>query len=110
MFDLKPNSQQNLIDVPIQQLEKRIPPVSDKALIDLVNGIQVNQTTLSYRKNRGFFGQLLDSLTGKECSRQLLLDGNLIAGQKTLHNWVLELTDSLRISQLGLQITHFKVN
>lgn len=105
MFDLKTNSQQNLIDVPIQQLEKRIPPVSDKALIDLVNGIQVNQTTLSYRKNRGFFGQLFDSLTGKEYSRQLLLDGNLITGQQTLHNWVLELTDSLRISQLGLQIT-----
>lgn len=73
MFDLKTNSQQNLADISIQQLEKRI-PLSDKALIDLVNGIQVNQNILSYRKSRGFFGQLLDSLTKSDRARQLLLD------------------------------------
>ena len=95
----------NLTDTSIQQIEKRIPPVSDKALINLVNGIQVNQNILSYRKSRGFIGQLLDSLTKSDRDRQLILDGNLIAGQQTLHNWVLELTDSLRISQLGLQVT-----
>lgn len=105
MFDLKTKYKQNLADISIQQLEKRIPPVSDKALIDLVNGIQVNQNILSYRKSRGFFGQLLDNLTRSDRARQLLLDGNLIAGQQTLYNWVLELTDSLQISQLGLQIT-----
>lgn len=105
MLDLKANSSINRADIPIEQLEKRIPPVGDKALIDLVNGIQVNQNILSYRKSQGFFGQLLDNLTGRDRQRQLLLDGNLIAGQQTLHNWVLELTDSLRISQLGLQIT-----
>lgn len=105
MLDLKTNSQVNLADIPIDRLEKRIPVVSDKALIDLVNGIQVNQNILSYRKSRGFFGQLLDNLTGSDRARQLLLDGNLIVGQQTLHNWVLELTDSLRISQLGLQVT-----
>ena len=105
MLDLKTNSQTNLVDIPIKQLEKRIPPVSDKALINLVNGIQVNQNILSYRKSRGFFGQILDNLTGSDRDRQLLLDGNLIAGQQALHNWVLELTDSLKISQLGLQVT-----
>ena len=73
MFDLKTNSQQNLADISIQQLEKRI-PLSDKALIDLVNGIQVNQNILSYRKSRSFFGQLLDSLTKSDRARQLLLD------------------------------------
>ncbi|GAB4547288.1 MAG: hypothetical protein Tsb0014_41910 [Pleurocapsa sp.] len=105
MLEIQDYSQINLADIPIQQLEKRIPTVSDKALIDLVNGIQVNQNILGYRKSRGFFGQLLDNLTGSDRARQLLLDGNLITGQQTLHNWVLELTDSLRISQLGLQVT-----
>ena len=105
MFDLQTNSQQKLAYIPIEEIEKRIPPVSDKALIDLVNGIQVNQNILNYRKSRGFFGQLLDNLTGSDRARQLLLDGNLIVGQQTLHNWVLELTDSLKISQLGLQVT-----
>lgn len=97
MFELKTNFQQNLADLPIEQIEKRIPPVSDKALIDLVNGIQVNQNILSYRKSRGFFGQLQDNLTRSDRARQLLLDGNLIVGQQTLHNWVLELTDSLQM-------------
>ena len=89
----------------LDQLEKRIPPVSDKALINLVNGIQVNQDIISYRKNRGFFGRIFDQITGSDYDRQLLLDGNLITGQETLHNWVLELTDSLKISQIGLQAT-----
>ena len=105
MLDFKTNSQINLVNIPIEQIERRIPPVSDKALVDLVNGIQVNQNILSYRKSKGFFGQLLNNLTGSDRERQLLLDGNLIAGQQTLHDWVLELTDSLNISQLGLQIT-----
>jgi hypothetical protein len=93
------------IAVNLQQLQQRIPPVGDKALIDFVNGIQVNKDLIRYRKNRGFFGQIFDGLTGSDRQRQLLLDGNLIAGQETLHQWVLELTDSLRISQIGLQIT-----
>ncbi|WP_019504159.1 hypothetical protein [Pleurocapsa sp. PCC 7319] len=49
MFNLKNNSQQNIANSSIQQLEKRIPPVSDQALIDLVNGIQINQNILNSR-------------------------------------------------------------
>ncbi|HEY9599086.1 MAG TPA: diguanylate cyclase regulator RdcB family protein [Cyanophyceae cyanobacterium] len=89
----------------LEQLQRRIPVVADKALIDLVNGIQVSKDLIRYRKNRGFFGQLLDTLDGSDRKRQILLDGNLIAGQEALYEWVLELTDSLRISQLGLQVT-----
>lgn len=89
----------------LKQLEKRIPIVSDQAIIDLINGIQVNRDLVNYHKNRGFFGQLIDTLDGSDRQRKLLLDGNLIAGQETLLNWVLELTDSLNISQVALQIT-----
>jgi hypothetical protein len=89
----------------IEELQRRVPIVGDKALIDLVNGIQVSKDIIRYRKNRGFFGQLLDMLDGSDRKRQLLLDGNLIAGQEALHQWVLELTDSLRISQVALEVT-----
>lgn len=89
----------------LEDLQRRVPVVGDKALIDLVNGIQVNRDLIRYRKNRGFFGQLLDTLAGSDRQRQLLLDGNLIAGQDALHQWVLELTDSLQMSQVALQIT-----
>ena len=89
----------------IEELQRRVPVVGDKALIDLVNGIQVSKDFIRYRKNRGFFGQLIDTLLGSDRQRQLLLDGNLLAGQEALYQWVLELSDSLRISQVALEVT-----
>ncbi len=89
----------------LDQLQRRVPVIGDKALIDLINGVQVSRDIIRYRKSRGFLGQILDTVNGSNHQRQILLDGNLIAGQETLHQWVLELTDSLRISQVGLQIT-----
>jgi hypothetical protein len=89
----------------LDQLQRRVPIIGDKALIDLVNGIQVSKDIVRYRKNRGWFGQLFDKLDGSDNKRRLLLDGNLIAGQEALYKWVLELTDSLRISQVALEVT-----
>ncbi|HLP92075.1 MAG TPA: diguanylate cyclase regulator RdcB family protein [Nostocaceae cyanobacterium] len=89
----------------LEQLQKRVPVVGDKAIIDLINGIQVNKDIIRYRKNRGWFGNLIAKLDGSDNKRQLLLEGNLIAGQEALYQWVLELTDSLKISQVALEIT-----
>lgn len=89
----------------LEELPRRIPVVRDKALIDLINGIQVSKDIIRYRKNRGWFGQLIDKLDGSDNKRKLLLDGNIIAGQEALCNWVLELSDSLRISQVALEVT-----
>lgn len=89
----------------LQSLQRQVPVVGDKALIDLVNGIQVSKDIIRYRKSRGFFGQIVDTLDGSNNQRRLLLDGNLLAGQEALSNWVLELSDSLRISQVALQVT-----
>jgi hypothetical protein len=89
----------------LKKLQRRFPVVGDKALIDLINGIQVSQDIVRYRKNQGFFGRLFDTFNGKNRQRQILLEENLLAGQQALTNWVCELTDSLRISQVALQIT-----
>ncbi|WP_156818050.1 hypothetical protein [Mastigocladopsis repens] len=89
----------------LEQLQRRIPVVGDRALIDLVKGIQVNKGLISYRKNQGFFGKLLDKLGGNNEKRQELLNDNLVAGQDTFRQWVLELSDSLRISQVALRVT-----
>ncbi len=89
----------------LEELQRRVPVVGDKALIDLINGIQVSKDIIRYRKNRGWFGQLIDKVDGSDNKRKLLLDGNIIAGQEALCNWVLELSDSLRISQVALEVT-----
>lgn len=89
----------------LKELERRVPIASDKALIDLVNGIQINRDLIHYQKTRGFFGNLFESLTGKNIKRQILLGGNLIEGQQSLCDWVVEIIDSLRISQVALTVT-----
>lgn len=89
----------------LKELQWKVPIISDKSLIDLVNGIQVSKNIISYRKKRNFFGQLSDILDGSDHERQILLNGNLIAGQEALSNWVLELCNSLHISQVALEIT-----
>lgn len=105
------NQQKSIIDVispstcKLKEIQHQVPVVSDKALIDLVNGIQVSKDIIRYRKSRGWFNQLIDKLDGSDKKRKLLLDGNILAGQEALYNWVLELTDSLRISQVALEVT-----
>jgi YjcZ-like protein len=93
------------LTIHLEQLQYRFPVVSDKAIIDLVNGIQVSQHIFRYRKNRGWLGNLIDKLDGSDSERRLLLDGNLIAGQEALYNWVEELVDKLTITQSALTVT-----
>ncbi|NET28164.1 diguanylate cyclase regulator RdcB family protein [Okeania sp. SIO1I7] len=88
-----------------ERLQRRVPLVSDKTLVDLVNGIQISRGLVNYRKSQGFFGKLLDNLTGSDFKRQMLLEGNLVAGQEALHKWVLELTDSVTVSKVALYTT-----
>jgi YjcZ-like protein len=87
------------------ELQRRVPVIGDKALIDLVNGLSVSKDMLRYRKSRSFFGKLFDKFDGSNEKRRLILDGNLIVGQEALHDWMLELCDSLSITQVGLTET-----
>lgn len=99
------NQPNHLSNPRLEQLQRRVPVVGDKAIINLINGIQVSGDLIRYRKNRGFLGQIIDNINGTNKQRQILLDGNLIAGQETLYQWIHEITDSLRVSQVGLQVT-----
>ncbi len=90
----------------LQKLQKRVPVVGDKALIDLVNGIQVSDEAVRYRRQQSFFGRLMEDTLGKgDRQLALLIQGNLIDGQLILRQLVLELYKSLEISQIGLRIT-----
>lgn len=89
----------------IDSLQRRVPIVGDKAVIDLVNGLEVSRDILRYRRRQGVLGRMLGALTGGNAARQQLLDGNAVAGIEALHGWVLELSDTLRISQSALLVT-----
>lgn len=89
----------------LADLQRRIPVVGDKALVDLVNGLDVSRDIIRYRKGKSFLRRLTDKLGGKDEKLQSLIDTNLVVGQAALHQWTLELCDSLRISQVALQAT-----
>lgn len=89
----------------LEHLHHHFPIVTDKALIDLVNGMSVNRDVLKYRKRQNFWERLLDKISGKTYRGQLLLDENVSTGQVSLTNFLFEFVDSLRVSQLALHIT-----
>lgn len=93
----------------LQELEQNIPIISDKALIDLVNGIHVNRDVIQFRKNNGVFSYLLSLLSGNEQKRQSLVFENFLSGQIALTEWVTEITNSLNISQIALIKTQEKL-
>ena len=101
--------QYNPITQSLQDLQQQVPIISDKILVDLVNGIQVNDDLICFRQNRGFIGRLFDGITGSDRDRQILIDSNLNVGIKSLHQWILALADNLRISNVALEITQTKL-
>ncbi len=93
----------------LKQLQEQIPIVSDKALIDLINGIQVSHDLINYGNNQGVLGRLWGLLTGSDFQKQSLLNQNQVVGQKTLFQWALELTHSQDVSQVALAVTQEKL-
>lgn len=93
----------------LRDLQQQVPIISDKVLVDLVNGIQVSDDLIRFRQNRGFIGRLFDGVTGSDRDRQILIDSNLNVGIKSLHQWILALADNLRISNIALEITQTKL-
>jgi len=100
---------QNFATQSLQDLQQQVPIISDKILVDLVNGIQVNEDLIRFRQSRGFIGRLFDGITGSDRDRQILIDSNLNVGIKSLRQWVLSLADNLRISNVALEITQAKL-
>ena len=99
-FHLNTDIKQRLTD-----FQRQVPIVADKALVDLVNGIQVTGEIIRFRKRLGVIGQMVETVTGKSAQSDLLVYSNLNVGQQSLAQWILELTDSLSISQLALRRT-----
>lgn len=83
----------------------RIPGVSDRLLIDLVNGVQVNEEQLRYRRSQGVAARLLACLSGDARKRALLFDGNVVAGFECLIAWIEELTARETSAESALVVT-----
>ncbi|QYX33147.1 YjcZ-like family protein [Sphaerospermopsis torques-reginae] len=79
-------------------LQKKIPIITDKILVDLVNLIQVNDDLISFRQKQGLFEQFFDNLTGADRNRELAIDKNVNVAMQSLHSWVLDIANNLNVS------------
>ncbi|MFN4278684.1 hypothetical protein [Thermosynechococcus sp.] len=87
------------------QLETRVPIIKDQLLVDLVNGIHISQSLLNYRKSRGFFGRLLDGITGRTYAHETEIGQNLVRGQQALVELTTEIIDKLSYTEYALEVT-----
>jgi predicted transcriptional regulator len=87
-----------------QALSEGIPPISDRVLVDVVNGMHVNRELLAHGRRRGFFGRLVAGLLdGGKQGR--LFDANQLRISEGTLQLVLELQERLRASELALRLT-----
>ncbi len=93
----------------LQNLQQLVPIISDRALVDLINWIQINQELILFRQNRGFIGRLFDGIMGRDHAHLVQIHSNLNAGIQSLNQCVLALSDNLRISNVALEITQTKL-
>lgn len=68
----------------VRRIARRIPGVSDRSLLELVNGLGVARGVTADRATQGVIGRLFADLTGKSQQAQLLTFRALIDGQQAL--------------------------
>ncbi|WP_179218648.1 diguanylate cyclase regulator RdcB family protein [Saccharibacillus sp. O23] len=84
-------SKQNQNDTQLRdQLMSEIPVLADKQLIDLVNGLEVAQDHIRFRKkrNENWAHRMWDTLIGDSARRQDAIDLNLVEGMKSINAWL----------------------
>jgi hypothetical protein len=80
-------------NIPFNQLTKEHPQLTEKALIDFVNGIEVIDDHIRFREtiNQGFAGRLWNDLTGQSHLRQQTIDQHVNESLKTVSSFLQQL-------------------
>lgn len=86
------------------------PQLTEKALIDLVNGLEVVSDHLRCRATpRPMFGRLWHAVTGRTSREQYLIDINLKAGLEAVTAWLQDLQAFQAKSDLALAVVSDKL-
>lgn len=99
------NTPIHLYDEPDVQLLQRHPQLTDKALIDWINGLEVVDDHLRVRsKEKSFLGRVFDFATGATERRQQHIDQNLHAGLSAAFSGLQDLQRHAARSDLAVEI------
>lgn len=87
----------------------RVPHLSEKMLVDLVNGSETAQDLIRDEKNEGTFCRLFGALDGSNRRRDLIIKEQMQASIEALTSFAFDLTDSVRLTQENLKIVADKL-
>ena len=85
------------------------PQLTEKALIDLVNGLEVVDDHLRCRNTRSFVRRIWYAITGHASHEQYLIDINLKTGQEAITAWVQDIQAFQTKSDLALSVVAEKL-
>lgn len=88
----------------------KIDCIKDKAIVDLVNGLDVSRDHQKNFDSQSISSRLLNGLTGKNQARQGEINKSLTEGLESTLSWLTELTDSIAYSNLAIQQVNQRVD
>lgn len=89
---------------------KDIDCLKDKAIVDLVNGLDVSRDHQKVLDSQGFFKRIVNDVSGKNKNRQGELNKALTQGLESTVIWLTELTESVTVSNLAIQAVNTRVD
>ena len=87
-------SDRDLITVDVEWLSgeiKNVPHLSERALLDVANGIEVVEGQLAFKSRQGFFSRLWGSFDGSNQRRESIIQQTQQATMRGLMDWASEL-------------------
>lgn len=88
---------------------RKIPHLSEKMLVDLVNGNNTYKDLLISKKDQGFFSKVWGSVDGSNRRREIMMQEHVQHSLETMTSWVLDLTDSAKFTMESLSIVAEKL-
>ena len=88
----------------------KIDCIKDKAIVDLVNGLDISRDHQKSFDSQSFPSRLMNSFTGNNQARQGEINKALTEGLESTVSWLTELTDSMIYSNLAIQKVNQRVD
>lgn len=84
--------------------------LKDKAIVDLVNGLDVSRDHQKVIDSQGFLSRVANGFSGKNQKRQGEVNKVLTEGLESTVSWLTELTESVTTSNLAIQKVNERVD
>jgi len=84
--------------------------IQNKAIVDLVNGLDVSRDHQKVFDNQNFLGRFVSGFSGKNQQRQGEINKSLTEGLESTLTWLTELTESVASSNLAIKQVNVRVD